>query len=63
MELKYRKMFFSQIYQHVYPMQKKLETKTHINKLRFLKFILPLTVYLKKKDNEDPKYLKGIKKL
>tara|TARA_R100000908_G_C3671347_1_gene94078 strand:- start:94 stop:279 length:186 start_codon:yes stop_codon:yes gene_type:complete len=61
MELKYRKMFFSQIYQHVYPMQKKSETKTHTNKQPGHRFMSRLIAYLKKKDNEDPKYLKGKK--
>ena len=29
------------------------------NKIRFPKFILPLIEYFKKKDNQEPKYLKG----
>ena len=33
--------------------------ETPTKKLRFPKFILPLIEYFKKKDNEDPKYLKG----
>lgn len=61
MEQILKKMFFSQIYQHVYPLQKKLGTKTRTSKLRFPKFMSRLTAYLEKKDNEDPKYLKGTK--
>ena len=56
-----KKMFFSQILTHVLSSQKKLEHKTRTNKLRFPKFMLQLIAYLKKKDNEDPKYLKGEK--
>jgi len=48
MELKYRKMFFSQIYQHVYPMQKKSETKTHTNKQPGQRFTLQPIVFLRK---------------
>ena len=59
MEQIYKKMFISQILVHVCHSPKKLETKTRTSKLRFPKFMSRLTAYLEKKNNEDPKYLKG----
>ena len=52
-------MSTSMIWIRVLDMQRKLGVKTHTSKLRFPKFMLRLTAYLRKKDNEDPKYLKG----
>ena len=61
MERILKKMSFSLILIRVSNLQKKFEHKTRINKLRFPKFMLQLIAYLKKKDNENPKYLKGKK--
>jgi hypothetical protein len=54
-------MSISLIWIRALDMQKKLGAKTRTSKLRFPKFMLQLTAYLRKKDNEDPKYLKGKK--
>ena len=59
MERTYKNVFFSQILTHVSPLQRKFEHKTRTSRQRLAKFMLPLIAYLKKKDNEDPKYLKG----
>ena len=54
-------MSISQILILASNMQKKSETKTHTNKQPGQRFMSRLIAYLKKKDNEDPKYLKGKK--
>ena len=59
MERILKKMSFSLILIRVSNLQKKFEHKTRTNKLRFPKFMLRLIAFLKKKDNDDPKYLKG----
>ena len=59
MERIYKNVFFSRILIHVSPLRRKFEHKTRTNKLRFPKCMSPLIADLKKKDNEDPKYLKG----
>ena len=52
-------MSTSMIWIRALDMQKKSEVKTHTNKQHFQGFMLRLTAYLKKKDDEIPKYLKG----
>tara|TARA_R100000988_G_scaffold27364_3_gene13251 strand:- start:138 stop:323 length:186 start_codon:yes stop_codon:yes gene_type:complete len=61
MERILKKMSFSMILILASNMQKKSEAKTRTSKRLFPKFMSRLTAYLKKKNDEIPKYLQGKK--